>query len=362
MNQLKQIQVNVTNRTIIRAVAWVVVAVIAFKIVHQLSHALTLIFMSFFLALALNPVVSWMSQKLRLRSRVRATAAAYLTIIVILIGFFTLVTPPLIHQTRDFINDFPRIVENFQNQNSSLARAVNRYHLDKHLTESAKEFASHYGNFGSAILDTGKRVISVVVSVLIVVVMTFMMLVEGPKWLEVLWKSMPKKKREHRKQLAYRIYREVSGFVNGQVILATMAGIFSFFALLIASNLLGVSINAAALAGIVAMLGLIPMIGNPISSTIVILVSLLSSPELAIIMLIYFFVYYHVENWTFQPYIQSRLNELSPLLVFISAIIGIELAGFLGAFVAIPTASAIKILIEDYFKNGRLEPQEEYEK
>jgi predicted PurR-regulated permease PerM len=153
------------------------------------------------------------------------------------------------------------------------------------------------------------------------------------------------------------MYRAVTGFVYGQVILALLAGTFAFIALEIASRLLDVDINAPALAGIVAMLGLIPMIGNTISSSVVTLVCLLSSAKLAIIMLIYFFVYYHVENYTFQPYIQSRLNELTPLLVFASAIIGVEFAGLLGALVAIPAATVVKILVEDQVnRRGLINP------
>ena len=67
-------------------------------------------------------------------------------------------------------------------------------------------------------------------------------------------------------------------------------------------------------------------------------------------MLAYFVVYFFVENHTFQPYLQSRLNELTPLTVFVAALLGIGFGGFLGAIVAIPLASAVKILLEDYFE------------
>lgn len=142
----------------------------------------------------------------------------------------------------------------------------------------------------------------------------------------------------------------VSGFVNGQVILALLAGSFSFLALEVITNIMNVSVNALALAGIVAVFGLIPLIGNPLSSTIVILVCLSNSTSLAIAMLIYFVVYFFVENHTLQPVIQSRLNDLTPLLVFVAAILGVGFGGLLGAIVAIPAATAVKILIEDYFE------------
>lgn len=347
----EKVTVSVTNRTIVRTILWVVAAIIAFWVVRRAGHILILIFASFFLAMALNPVVSWLRHRTMIKSRVVATSAAYIIVIAILAAFFALVTPPLVQQTRQFIQEVPQQVENFQHQDTALARAARKYKLDQKLTNSAQEFASNYGNFGTKIWNTGKRIAEVLASILAVIVMTFMMLVEGPYWLELYWGIVPAGKRAHRKHLAHQMYKGVSGFVNGQVIIALMAGIFAFAALEISSHIVNVSINAAALAGVVAVLGLIPLFGNPTASIIVILVCLLNSLTLAIIMLIYFIVYFFIENHTFQPYIQSRLNKLTALSVFIAALLGVGIAGFLGAIVAIPAASAIKVLLEDYFKH-----------
>lgn len=345
----RNLNVSVTNRTIVRAILWITATIVAYKFVGRVSHELTLIFVSFFLALALNPVVSWISKHSGIKGRVQATSAAYVIVIAVLVLFFALVTPPLVNQTRTFIKEAPTLIDNFQHQNSSLARSARKYKLDEKLTKSANEFASNYGNFGTTVWDTSKRVAESLVSVLVVLVMTFMMLVEGPYWLELYWGIVPANRREHHKNIAHRMYKGVSGFVNGQVIIALIAGIFAFTALEIASHVIGVSINAAALAGIVAVLGLIPLFGNPISSTIVILVCLLNSLTLAIVMLIYFVVYFFIENHTFQPYVQSRLNKLTALSVLVAALLGVGFAGFLGAIVAIPFASAVKVLMEDYF-------------
>lgn len=353
MEPSRRVIVNISNRTIVRTILWVVFAIILYHFIGKITHALTLIFASFFLALALNPVVSWMSRRLSIKSRAGATAAAYLTVIAVLVIFFAVVTPPLVRQTRDFIREVPQIVQNFQRQDNGLARAVSRYHLNEKLTQGARDFASNYSNFGSTIVDTGKRLAEIIASILIVIIMTFMMLVEGPRWLEMLWSVTPQKNRAHHKKIAQKMYKGVSGFVNGQVILAVLAGLFSFIALEVISRIMNVSVNAVALAGIVAVFGLIPLIGNPLSSTIVILVSLSSSVSLALAMLIYFLVYFFVENHTLQPIIQSRLNNLTPLLVFVAAILGVGFGGLLGAIVAIPAATAIKILAEDYFSSAQ---------
>lgn len=350
MSANQEVTVNVTNRTIVRTILWIVITIILFKFVGRISHGLTLIFAAFFLALALNPVVSWTSHRLRIASRVKATALAYFTVVAIIALFLLLVIPPLVRQTRTFIDNVPETIQNFQNQDSKLARSARKYHVDEKLVQGARDFASHYSNFGSTALDTGKRIIEAVASTLAVLVLTFMMLVEGPKWLELFWGVMPPKNRDHHKRIAHKMYRGVTGFVNGQVILAVVAGICAFIALEIASNIVNASINALALAGIVAVFGLIPLFGNPLAAIIVILLCLINSVSLGLIMLIYFVVYFFIENHTFQPFIQSRLNDLTPLTVLIAAVIGVGFGGLLGAIIAIPAASAVKVLVEDYFE------------
>lgn len=346
----RKVTVNITNRTIVRTILWVVAAIAAYHFIGRVTHVLTLIFISGFLALALNPVVSSITRRLHIESRVRATAVAYLVVIAFLITFFSLIVPPLVRQTRDFIRDVPATVENFQNQDSSLARTARRYHIDEKLTQGARNLTSHYGNFGGAFLDTSKRILEAVVSFFAVLVLTFMMLVEGPMWLKLYLGTLPDAQRSRQSRILKRMYKAVSGFVNGQVILAAVAGAFAFIALEIASHIIDVNINALALAGIVTVFGVIPLFGNPIAAVLVVLVSLLNSITLGVVMAIYFAIYFFIENHTFQPYLQAKLNELTALMVFVAALIGVGFGGILGAIIAIPAASTVKILLEDHFE------------
>lgn len=345
-------EITISNRTVVRVIVIVLLAGLFLQFIGNILQPLTLIFISFFLALALNPTVSWISNRLKIRSRAGATAFAYIMVIGVLAGFLILVIPSLVSQTKSFIADAPNTVNNFKNQDSGIADLARRYKVDVQLEKAAHDVSNRVTDVPGTVISTSKRIGSTFISVLSVVVLTFMMLVEGPAWIERYWSVISVKRRVHQKKLAHRMYRAVTAFVNGQVILAAIAGSFSLVALLVASTALNVSINPVALAGIVALFGIIPMIGNPISSALVILACLLSSTSLALVMLIYFAVYYQIENITLQPYIQSRRNELSPLIVFMAAIIGIVgFHGILGAFIAIPAASCIKILVDDHFKN-----------
>jgi predicted PurR-regulated permease PerM len=347
MKNGRNVTVNITNRTLITTVLWVVFFIFLFRFIGRVTHELILIFAAFFLSMALNPMVKWLSRRLRLKSRVRATAVAYLLVLAIIAAFLIAVIPPLVRQTRTFINDVPQIVQHYQDQDTHYARLAKKYKLDEKITKSSHDFANNYANYGSTVLDTGKRVAEAVASVLVVLVLTFMMLVEGPEWAERFFRLLPAQRREHDRRIAHKMYKGVTGFVNGQVILAMIAGTFAFFALEIVSHITDSSVNALALAGIVAVFALIPLFGNPSASIIVFLVCLSSSASLAFIMLAYFFVYFFIESHSFQPFIQSKLNDLTPLTVLVAALVGVGFAGFLGAIIAIPVASAVKVLVED---------------
>ena len=346
-------RVTVSNRTILKVILLIVLSVLAWEAIVRVEHMLTLIFVSFFLALALNPAVSWIATHLRSKSRVLATGIAYLLVVAILATFLALVLPPLVRQTTKFVSDLPHTVQNLQTQQSSFAKFVRRNHLQGVLQNISQDISAQAPNLRNQAWNTATKIGDTVASILTVFVLTFMMLVEGPRWLGKFWSLYNVKGRDHHKDLARRMYHAVTGYVNGQVFVALIASGFAFVTLFIVSSIYHVSLNIIALAGIVLIGGLIPMIGNAIAASIVILMALFSSVPMALTMLIYFIVYWQIENYTLQPYIQSRQNELSPLLVFVSALIGIGFGGLLGALVSIPIASCVKILITDYLNRRK---------
>ena len=343
-----ELEVTISNRTILRLIAFGVATFIGFKFFASVRHPLTLIFVSFFLAMALNPIVSYVTRKLKSKSRVRGTAVAYLAVMTVLISFFSLIVPPLVRQSSDFIKSVPGTVRNIETQDSSMGRFVRKYKLEEQFGNFANDWATNLGDTKGPVLSTANRVVSTLVSIIAVLVLTFMMLIEGPEWIDRFLRNLPKHRHDHIASLLRRMYQLVTKFVNAQVVVAFIAGVFALIALSITSSIFHVSINPVALAGIVMMFGIIPTIGNILAAITVAIVCLFSSVPLAITMIIYFIVYQQIENATIQPYIQARNNDLTPMLVFIEALLGIGFGGLLGGFVAIPAAGCIKILLEDY--------------
>lgn len=357
-NKKDRLIISVESGTMIRAVAIVIGALLLLSFLSTILTALKLIFIAFFLALALNPAVSWISKILKLGNRVAATGLAYILVLTFLVAFFSVVIPPLVRQTNDFVKTVPQTIQNFQDSDTAVSRFVYKYEIDQEIEGLASKLEDRLTNtLNKSVLSTAGAVGSVVASTITVLVLTFMMLVEGPTWINRYLAMQAKKKREHHKDLLLRMYRAVTNYVNGQVVIAFIAGTAALVALTVFSSIYHVTINQIALAGIVTLFALMPLIGTTIGSVIAVIACLFVSLPLALTMAIFFVIYQQIENVTIQPYIQSKSSNLTALIVFSAALVGVTFAGIMGAFVAIPTAACIKILLEERYRE-RLEKAE----
>lgn len=353
MARKEEVHVSISNRTIVRIILFMVGTVLLFRFVGNVLHPLTLIFVSAFLAIALNPFVNTVKRHLKIKKHNLAAIISYVLVLLILGTFFALVLPPFIRQTIDFLQDLPDRIQGLQSQSGWLGDMVRRYDLSTELDKMAKEFSNNLSAHSDTAINIASRVLANLISIITVLILTFMMMNEGPRAFKWFLGNFPKEKAKRYDKLAHRMYAVITGYVNGQAIVAMIGGFFSLVVLLIASSVLGVSINAVPLAALVTLFGLIPTIGGYINAVLITLICLIVSPTLAVIMLIYYVLYQQIENATIQPYVQSKTNELTPLTVFIAALLGLGFGGILGGLVAIPVAACLKILLEDWLDDRK---------
>lgn len=339
---------NIPTRMIVKVLLLVVVTLVGLAAIKQASHALTLIFIAFFLALALNAPVHWLAQHIpgkRRGSRTAATGISFLFVLIVIVGFLISIVPPLVRQTSNFISSAPNLLEQARDENSGIGRFVDRYNLHDDIDKLSGQLSDRLGDIGSTAVSSFGRVTGSIFSVLTVLVLTFMMLIEGPRWLRFFREIIPDEHHERVDRLAHDMYRVVKGYVNGQVVLALLAALLILPVLLI----VGVSYPAA-LVVVVFICGLIPLVGHTIGAIIVSFVALFTSPWAALIVLGYYILYQQIENYVVQPKIQANSTNMSPLLVFSAVIVGVSFGGLLGGLVAIPVAGCIRIALLDYLR------------
>jgi predicted PurR-regulated permease PerM len=133
------------------------------------------------------------------------------------------------------------------------------------------------------------------------------------------------------------VYRTISGYVTGNLLLSLVAGTAATIVLFAVG-----SDYAIALGLVVAILDLVPLAGATLAALIVSTVVLIETDWLRCVIVVAFLVaYQQFENHVLQPLVYGRTVELSPLAVLCAVLIGAELAGILGALVAIPVAGSL---------------------
>lgn len=346
-----KVELTISNRTVIRVMLLGILSLIFLAAFRQAAHALTLIFFAGFLALALNAPVSWIAQRLpgKLRgNRGLGTGVSFLIIVVLFGAFLASIVPPLVRQTTSFLSAAPELVNDLRSEDSTLGQFIRRNHLEKQVDKLSDELGSRLDHAGGTAISTASRIGGSVFSTITVLVLTFMMLVEGPSWMRLFRRLVPKHDREHVDGLLADMYKVIRGFVNGQVLLAATAALL----ILVPLFLLEISYPIALMV-IVFICGLIPMVGHYIGASIVTAVALFTSPIDAVVILGYYILYQQIENYIIQPAIQSNSTNMSPLLVFTSVIIGVSFGGLLGGLVAIPLAGCLRVLALDYLKSRK---------
>lgn len=354
-----KVKIDIDTATFIRFGLVVLGFVTALLIIYKTRSALTILGVSLFLALALNPPVSMIAKRLPSNSRVGATAIAYLVVITLLGGFLFMVIPPVIEQTSKFIQTVPDLIDDAAENKVLFDDFIQRYGLEDTANtaiENAKDQATSLAaNLGNLIVGGAGALFNGIANLVFVLVLAFLMLIEGPGWLRKLWGMYqdPDLLERHR-TMVQKMYRVVTGFVNGQLTVAAIAAVCSLVTILLLSTTLGFPANIALpLATIVFITGMIPMIGSTIGGILVGLVLLFNSPFAALIFVIYFVIYQQIENNFISPTIQSKSVELSALAILSAILIGVTLFGLLGGIISIPIAGCLRVLLLDYLEHSR---------
>ena len=350
---------DVPTSTFIRFWLVMVGFLMSLVIVYLAYKAILLVVIAAFLAIALNTPVTGIAKRLPSKSRVGATALAYIIVVGAGFVFVFAVVPIIIDQLAHFFKTLPGIIESLSRQSQWISDLVTRYGLDEQYNDALENIQSQAGStassLGGSFISSIGSIVEVFTSTLLVFVMTFLMLVEGPTWIKRLWGLYKNaQKRERHRKIFYGMYKVINGYVNGQVLISGISAICSLVVIVILTTLFDMPANLAVpIAFILFVAGLIPMFGATIGAIIAALLIGINDVGAALIFLVYYFIYQQIENNFISPTIQSKTVEISALTVIIALTVGLTLFGLLGGLISIPIAGCIRVLVNDYLENNK---------
>ncbi|HNA99682.1 MAG TPA: AI-2E family transporter [Marmoricola sp.] len=308
-------------------------------VITKAAAVLVLVVISVFLAAGLNPSVEWF-----MRKGIRRPIAVVLVSLTALLGillFGVAIVPVVSEQISLLISRAPEWFATLQN-NQWIKELNDEYDvitkLEKYLT------GAHLAErlFGG-VIGVGKAVLGFLGNAFVVFVMTIYFLASLPAAKRAAYSLAPASRRERTAQLSDQILRGVGGYVSGAFVIASCAGISTLVFLFI----IGMGEYALALALIVALLDIIPLIGATIGAVVVSAIAFTQGMGPGIACVIFYIAYQQIENYLIYPRVMSRAVDIPGVVTVIAALLGASLLGVVGALLAIPTAAAVLLLTKE---------------
>lgn len=356
-----KVTIDSSTRTFVRFWLVPVGLLVAGLAVYSARTALIILGTALFLALALNSPVSRLARVLPGKSRVLSTAIAYVVVVALIGAFMFLAVPPIIEQTAKFVQTVPQLVETAREQWKGLNSLLNQYNLHEQLdqaTASLQHSASGWASsVGSNVLSGITSVFGFITATILVLVLSFLMLIEGPGLMQKFWGLYADvEKRDLHHGIVSRMHAVVSGYVTGQLTVSGLGAFFAGMVVFLLSFFFDIPSNLGVpAAAITFILSLIPMFGATIGGIIITGLLAFNDIRAAIIYVIFFVVYQQIENNYISPTIQSKRLELSALTILASVTIGLYLFGVAGGIISIPVAGCAKVLLDTYLEKVKAE-------
>jgi predicted PurR-regulated permease PerM len=328
------------------------ISVLALWVVARAAGPVLLIFIAAgIVALILNPLVTFFQRALRYRGLAVAT---------VYIGFFGflgtagyLAANPIADQAQNFQHDVPGIIDDANANLADLQNWLDDRGINlkvKSQGETALETlqdkvvggTSDIVSFGG---DLVKTIVTAGFALILVFILSIYMLIYGERIGEFVRTVMPPGDGTPEDDYPTRVQRAVAGYVRGQLLFSIAMGTGAGLGLY-AYGLLGIFPDGKSYAfafGIFfGLMEMIPFVGPFLGALPPIMVALFQDPLTAVWVGLLFLALQQIEGHIVAPNVFGHTLRINPLFVIFALLVGGEVAGFIGALLALPIAAVIR--------------------
>ena len=331
-------------RATLRVVGVGVVAGVALYLVYLLRTPITWIVIAAFIAVAVSGPIRWLEQRMR---RGFAVAIVFLGLLLAPVMVGAILVPPVVTEMNNLADRVPEYaadVREFVTTNERLRSLEEDYDVTGRIEEEAAKLPERLGGAAGVLSDIGLGLVNSLFAGITIFILSIFLVGSGGRWIGSVIRRRPIEQQPVLQRTADRIGVAVGSYCAGALGQAAVAGITAWIVL----TILGVP-YAPALALIVFVLDLVPLVGATLGAILVGVVTVFNDfPTDTIIWAVYSIAYQQIENSVIQPRIQARAVQVEPAVVLIAVLFGSTLFGVLGALLAIPFAAAIQITIREY--------------
>ena len=324
----------------------------AYLLLKAAGAVLLLFSIAGLIALLLNPFVALL-QRLRM-PRGAAVAVVMIAVVGSLVGLGFILADPISSQASSFQRDVPRYVDD-----ANKALADLQHWLDTHGVnlEIKREGETALQTIGERITggagqvvgftrDAVQRLVEASIALILVIVLSVYMLIYGDRIGAAVRGIVPPGDGTPADDFPTRIQAALFGYVRGQFLFSLIMGTSAGVMLWVLGSL-GIfpegKTYAIAFGAWFAFAELIPYVGPAVGAFPPVVIAALSGKPIdAVWLIVAFIILQQLEGHVVAPNVFGQALRINPLLVIFALLLGGQLAGFLGAFMALPIASIVR--------------------
>jgi predicted PurR-regulated permease PerM len=335
-------------RTIAASIGLVLATVVALFLLVEVRRTLIWLVVAAFFAVALYPVVNWLENRLTWCRRSVATLAVYLLVFLVLGGLIAAFAVPVAHQSTTFADQLPGLINDAKAGRGPVGSLLERTNALQYVQQNQdriREMASGLTTPAAGVL---RGVATGIAGAVTIFVLSYLMVLEGPKITETTLNLLSPQHRDRARRVTTDCAKSVTGYISGNLLISVICGVLTYIVL----KVMGVPF-AGLISLFVAIVDLIPLVGATLGAVVATIAGFIHSVPAGIVLIIFFVEYQQLENHLLQPVILSRTVKLNPLTVLVAILVFVELAGVLGALLAIPVAGIVQVIIRDVWDHRR---------
>jgi predicted PurR-regulated permease PerM len=341
-------------RITLTVIGLVLLTLLALGLVWVAHRVLVWILVAAFFATALKPAVDWTQRRMAWCKRWLATLLVFLAISAALAGLAAVFVVPLIREGTQLAQNLPDLVRDAREGRGPVGDLIERFRLREYAAQHSDQIRDYLSNLTAPTLAFFSAAATTVAGIVTIFVLAYLMVLEAPRIVSGFLALFPPERAERISAVGGDCARTVTGYLTGNLLISAICGGLTYVVLLIMDVPF-----AGIVALFVAIADLIPLVGATLGAVVAVGAGFLTSTRAGIVVLIFFVAYQQLENHLLQPVIYARTVKLNPLTALIAILLGVELAGILGALLAIPVAGMIQVIARNVWDERRGRPKAE---
>lgn len=338
-------------RTILATIGLTLATVVAVVFVMHVQRVLVWMLIAVVFTVALYPAVNWLQHRVSWCRRSLATLVVFLVVFLAFGGVLTLFAIPLAEQGTQLATRLPDMIADARGGRGPVGTLLERTNALEFARDNEERIRQFATGLGTPALNLLRSAVTGIVATISIFVLAYLAVLQGPKVIDGTLALFPPQRAQRVHRVGRECAKTVTGYISGNLLISVICGVLTYIVL----KILGVPF-AELIAVFVALADLIPLVGATLGAVVAGVAALIHSLPAAITVIIFFIVYQQLENHLLQPVIFSRTVRLNPLTVLIALLLATELAGILGALLAIPVAGVIQVVLRDVWNHRGAAP------